>query len=228
MRAEFMVIPGADGPVLRIDAATHARREAGRVVEGSILGCTATGVPLKLPATGAMPVFCWSGSYAERDGGSLFDEDPRTWGPKGWAALESGVQMMGERRREVVIRTHARHVLSDAPSVRCFVHASWASGVKVFIDPASMLTPGMLAGGFGADHLRRLYEGLSSIDPACAAGVLISGADMKDGIVRPCPIERGALPADVVIGLASGLPDGLPLAVWHERWGDDVAALLAG
>lgn len=132
---------------------------------------------------------CWSGSFAEVEGGgaeSRFEDDPRTWGSKGWACLAAAMKAASA----VIVRPHARHVVSDGPSLKRFL--GMFPGARALLDPASMLAPSMLEGRGVEDHLARLYELATEIDPIRLAGVLVSN-------VRK-PLQAGDLPALVPVG----------------------------
>ena len=117
----------------------------------------------------------WSGSFAEIEGGGMFDDDPRTWGPKGWGALEE--RAAGLEGPGVLVRPHARHVVSDVPGCRRLLESSWATerGVRLCYDPASMVVPGMM--GRIEDHLRRMYEAIELFPMERLGMVVVAGVD---------------------------------------------------
>jgi hypothetical protein len=119
----------------------------------------------------------WSGSYAELEGGGVFDDDPRTWGPKGWDALR--LRVAAEIQGSVAIRPHAKHVVSDVPGCRRLLDSEWATerGVSLCYDPASMMTPAMLPRA--EDHFRRMFEALELMPPARLAIVVVAGVDAE-------------------------------------------------
>lgn len=99
--------------------------------------------------------------------------DPRTWGPSGWAALDSRLAALAA---PLIIRTHARHVVSDTPGIVHLLRAHPPPHVNVLVDPVSMLTPEMLKSGHAADHLRRTFEAIASpLLPRPVAGVIVAG-----------------------------------------------------
>ena len=165
MRHTVLEIPHGGGEVRHVDGPAPvgaAMRWNGR----SLLGAGASEI-----ASGEI---VWSGSYAEVDGGGTFDEDPRTWGVKGWDALRARVES-GERG--VVVRPHARHVVSDVPGCRRLLESSWATqrGVRLCYDPASMVVPGMM--GRIEDHLRRMYEAIELFPMERLGMVVVAGVD---------------------------------------------------
>jgi len=122
-------------------------------------------------------VVAWSGSMADE----LFGEDPRTWGPAGWAALDAACEraapVLAERGATMALRTHARHVLSDVPSCERFVRERRGRHGEVFrvlLDPVSMLAPSMLA--MAEDHLRRMVGAIGTMAPGLAGIVIGPGA----------------------------------------------------
>lgn len=168
MARTFMVIPEVSGPV-RIDG----------LARGPMLArwdVSALGAPESLRSGGLEPattLATWSGSYAELEGGGLFEDDPRTWGPKGWAALESAVKALRDANVRLCLRPHARHVVSDPIGCRRLLEAEWAANLELLYDPWSMLAESMLTSGDKtvADHVRRMYEEIVRFPPERLAGV---------------------------------------------------------
>lgn len=135
----------------------------------------------------------WTGTFATE----LFGDEPKTWGPAGWASFEQLCEraepMLVNAGRELCWRPHARHVLSDIPSCRRFL-ARWAGSdrpMRLVLDPASMLTDSMLPDA--SDHVARVLESLlgetgvaAVLLPCDAAGsprpAWIEGAD---GLIPP-------------------------------------------
>ena len=111
--------------------------------------------PFGAPAPGLS--VCWSGSLSE-DG--PFARDPATWLPGGLAALGDacdraapGLEAAGAR---VLLRPHARHVLSDPARCRSFL-ADRSPAFGLCLEPAAMYEVSMLDGA--DDHLVRILEG---------------------------------------------------------------------
>lgn len=138
-------------------------------------GWWAPGNPLgagwRLPAAkGVHRVACWSGTLAE----GLFDTDFHTWGPKGMVALEQRLDALVPEcvslGLQLVLRPHARHVISDAQRAARLMLQRSGSPLRLLLDPASMLTAGMLPAA--EDHLTRMFEVLGPM-PA-VAGVLLA------------------------------------------------------
>ncbi|MBX3387560.1 MAG: hypothetical protein KF768_13410 [Phycisphaeraceae bacterium] len=101
------------------------------------------------------------------DGGACFRADPRTWmGAYGWRALDEALRTNSANAsvdRPLILRTHARHVLSDVPSVLRFLRAAEFARAGLLLDAVSMLTPAMVASPQQAvDHLTRLVEDVRS------------------------------------------------------------------
>ena len=163
----------------------------------------------------------WSGSYAEVDGGGMFDEDPRTWGPRAWDEL--GARVGREVYGGVVIRPHAKHVVSDVPGCRRLIESDWAIARDVHLcyEPAGMMTIGMLARA--EDHLRRMYEAIELMPSERLAMVVVGGLDGKGA---PCGVdccgEFGRIIAELV---AAWVPEGVLLAMYDERIGEQIGMM---
>ncbi len=158
-------------------------------------------------------VIAWSGSFAETDGGELFDEDPRTWAAPGWSALESVCRRLAAPSGTLLLRPHARHVVSDVPSCRKLLDAQWARdlGIGLVYDPAAMCAASMLAPGRIEDHLRRMYEAIELLPKGEVGGLqaIIVGVPAADGLPT-APIASDPL-GRLILDLArSHIPPGLP------------------
>jgi len=109
-------------------------------------------------------VILWSGSCAELDDppGNLFDAHPRTWAAHGWAALERACAHAAAATTDtILIRPHARHVLSDIPSLKRFAHTiapDHPGRFELFIDPPSMLDTTHHDRGLAPDTIARILE----------------------------------------------------------------------
>jgi hypothetical protein len=200
-----MAFPGPDDGVagdLRVVRESAGRAPRVRWEATSILARFARGVPHGVSADEGAEAMLWSGSSAEVDGGGAFDEDPRTWGPKGWAALEEAVRAMPGRGR-VWVRPHARHVVSDIPGVRRLLEAEWGSRLGVALDPAAMMTPAMRGSAGMADLVTRVFEAVELLPPERLMVV----------------VDAEALPAALLRGLVERcVPVGVPLVVRGEGW----------
>lgn len=165
MRHTVLVIPEGGGELWHA-AGPAISGEALRWSGRSLLGSTGVAV--------ARNEIVWSGSFAEVEGGGVFDEDPRTWGVKGWDAMRERVEAC-DGGSGVVIRPHARHVVSDVPGCRRLLESSWAAerGVSLCYDPASMLSPAMM--DRAEDHLRRMYEAIELFPSERLAMVVVGG-----------------------------------------------------
>lgn len=167
-----------------------------------------------------VPVVCWSGSLAEIEvegtsepatlarsvnlfaepsvhPTSLWRAHPLTWSARGWAELERRLESSSGT---LVLRTHARHVLSDLPGVARLVKMArdlaTSPRVQVLVDPASMLTPSMFESGprDAMDYVRRVLEWCAehATNPA-VWGVVVSNvrarADMPD-LCEPSSLSK--------------------------------------
>lgn len=100
-------------------------------------------------------VVVWSGWMGEGDAErGVWERDFRTWSPEAWKRLEREV---GEFRRRVLVRPHARHVLSDAQSCVTFFRSH--EHVGLLLDPIAMLTPEMTPRA--EEHLERIVGALA-------------------------------------------------------------------
>lgn len=183
----------------------------------------------------------WSGSLAELDepAGGLFDEDPRTWGTRGWAALDAALAEVLAGIPSVVIRPHARHVVSDIPGCARVLRAWGAKGLRLLGDPVSMLTPTLLAGSTGLDVLARGYEALAAppMSPdeseGCVRangglwGVVVANVVLDERMgVRACPLTEGLLDAAMIARLAAAhVPRGVPLVLIEGDEADQLRLL---
>lgn len=123
-------------------------------------------------ADGGAIVVTWSGSFAEMEGGGLFEDDPRTWGPKGWSELEERVRRLRDAGVRVCLRPHARHVVSDPVGCRRLLEAPWAEGVLLMYDPGAMLAESMRGEKVVTDHVRRMYEEIGRFQVERLVGVV--------------------------------------------------------
>jgi hypothetical protein len=138
--------------------------------------------PGDLAAGGAPVVVTWSGWFGGDEVGV------GTWGPRGWAALQAWCDCQGPAfaaaGRELWLRPHAGHVLSDAQRCLTFLRGREGQAIGLLLDPVSMLAPSMLADA--AEHLDRMLGALAQV--AGVRAVLAPGA-------RGLPIPEGVLGA---------------------------------
>jgi hypothetical protein len=162
-----------------------------------------------LAANSAPRIIAWSGSMAD----ALFARSPLTWMPTGRAAFESACARLRDAAARsgatILLRPHARHALSDAPSSRRWADTWRSQHMGLLFDPASLFEPAMLPDA--ADHLPRLFEALG---PACDAILLASAqADPDaDAPTRLVPLGEGALdPAQLAALAAQWAPEHTPV-----------------
>jgi hypothetical protein len=119
----------------------------------------------------------WFGEGAEAAAGR-FPRDFMTWTPQAWKSLRSKIEEaapgLAESGRELLLRPHARHVVSD-PQACVMLMKDLPHGVRLLLDPVSLLTPAMLTGA--EDHIGRALE-VVAFGPVAA--VLVAGADRLD------------------------------------------------
>lgn len=127
---------------------------------------------------GAKRVVAWSGTVAE----GMFEADPGTWGPRGQEGLkvrcDGLMHELVDRGITLALRPHARHVLGDAH--RCALFLAWREGqpFELMLDPASLLTAGMLEKS--EDHLTRIFEILGGRPGVC--GVVLANVRASEGV----------------------------------------------
>lgn len=194
---------------------------------------------------GPRDVVAWAGGCGGA-GAGLFDADPRTWAPRTVETLlhagEALARRLDGRGTRLWVRPHARHALSDGPSMGRFAAALAGSGVGVLPDPAAVLTGAML--GRAETHLERLAEHAAGlVRDGRAAGVVIAnvarrdaGADEMEPDVGPPlvlkPVHAGVIDVSVIAAaLAGTVPAGA--MVWlvpgeEERQVALLAGVLAG
>ena len=118
---------------------------------GERIAAIAPGNPLAIDpgkAVAALPdgpsVIAWSGGLGE----SLFARDPRTWLPPGRAALErwldAALSETERRGGRLLVRPHARHVISDAHTAVSLLDARAGAPLGLALDPAALLEASML------------------------------------------------------------------------------------
>lgn len=177
MQRETLLIPGSAGEI----RAERGSRPWGYWCDRSVLSFKA-GEP---PVIAGLPTVAWTGSLAELEGGGLFEDDPRTWGPKGWAALEEACLRLAAAGHRVTLRPHHRHIISDIPSCKRFIESNLAAsaGIRLAHDPLSMCTDGMQAPNSFMDHLHRLFEAVDSLPPESIAAIVVPDRHRENSVV---------------------------------------------
>ncbi len=204
------IVPLADG-----DGSPFAE-----VLDGNPLG---PGWPLPPAATGRVVV--WSGWLGAEDEGA---PGVRTWGRAGREAFERLCDRLGEAARArgatVLVRPHARHVLSDIPSCADFLRRCAGDGLGLLLDPASMLTPSMLL--HGVEHVARVIGGLAPMT-GVGAVVLANVERVAPGSddLRLVALTRGELEAPALAAAAREVPRGLPVVLMDEELVAQIALL---
>ncbi len=193
---------------------------------------------------GAHACVVWSGTL----GDDLFDADPRTWGPRGrsaWAdRLSELLALARDRKVQLWVRPHARHVVSDAPTIDRMLadHAGDVAHqdapLRVLSDPASMFTRSMLA--YSEDHWERMLSATrrwAGIN-ACAGVILANvreidapstaeASPVDEGpALASAPLYDGLIPSAVVRTITpSLLPSGVPIVIAHAQDEEHARAL---
>jgi len=149
-----------------------------------------------LTPSGATPII-WSGGLGE----SLFAASPETWLTAGWEQLSAAVPTLPDG---TLIRPHAAHVISDAPSCRRLVDLAAPHGVGLALAPASMLTEAMWT--CLEDHLERFFSLTSGLAQALVLEDLPAPGD------HPVALGGGAMPGPLIGELARAyLADDCPV-----------------
>ncbi len=218
----------------------------GRPVWVAGWGITRPGLELSGVPDGAA-VVVWSGAFWDEDSEGMFAADPRTFFAPGWRQLAGRLAEMGpalERRDlQILIRPHARHVVSDFPAVSKLLRevgpaAGGIGRVGVLFDPISMITGGMRA--LAEDHLERscqLFGELAErLGAAAGVGVLVSGVPRAGGAVdgaeffEPVPVHRSELGVGALVSrfAASGAFGGGLVCLEDVEIDAQMAALATG
>lgn len=164
------------------------------------------------PATDG-PLACWSGwTAAEADPATgRFPVSMEAWGPSAWQAMLDAcreVQAVGAGGAggRLLLRPHARHILSDAQ--RCLRLLETSLAPALLLEPAAMLTESMLPDA--AEHLERMLGALAGRDGVW--GLVLSGVEPAPGGggegaggegLRPCPLTRGVLAPEILLEAAA-------------------------
>jgi hypothetical protein len=146
------------------------------ILPGSLLG------GVQPPASAASPVVAFTGSYAELEGGGLFDAHPRTWARPGWERLAEACRLVTRTSEAtVLIRPHARHVVSDVPGIRHFastIAAEHPGRFGLLLDPVAMLESGHLARHDADDAIARVLDEVGTLGLPVAA--IVAAAPVVD------------------------------------------------
>lgn len=176
------------------------------VCEGNLLRQRPGPLGVGAAKGGGGPVLCWSGwtsDQADPASGS-FPLDLALWGPGAWDGMLEACRQAREAGVEVALRPHPRHVLSDAQRCLRFLEAGGggAGGAGwLALEPAAMLTESMLPDA--EEHLERTFAALAQ--QAGVWGLLLTGVEGVPGApgeLRACPLTRGVLAPEVLLGVA--------------------------
>lgn len=186
-----------------------------------------------MPSVSSWPtrrVIARSGSLAE--GGDPFAEDLRNWMPTGRRALEEVcdrlVGPLVDSGRSLLLRPHARQVLSDVAGAADFLRRHRGERFGIALAPADLVAPSMLR--TAEDLLVRTFEMLvPRLDPERDVLVLedLSPSPDADGLPVPRPLGQGVLPWSVCGRFATSIPAGL-LVLLDPATEPEATAFLAG
>lgn len=162
----------------------------------------------------------WSGWMADDadPAQDLFPRDYRTWTPEAWSALAAACDRLGpaltEQGGHLLLRPHARQILSDPQACLSFLKDREGQPFRILVDPAAMLTPDMLPAA--EDHLARIFGALAT-HPAAAAVLLSNVAEGPDDSLRPAPLHQGLIPTDLILA-AWRRAGPAPVVLLEEQW----------
>lgn len=165
---------------------------------------------------------CWSGTLAEE----LFADEPRTWMRPGHAALEefcdSVAPALKADSRRMLLRPHARHVLSDPQGSLDFLRKHEGDPFGLAVSPCDLLLPEMLEQL--EEHLERI---LGILAPRAEILFLEDARPTEDGqAMEYAPIGKGVLPQELTRDiLLGGMPQQVPLVVRASESRDALAWL---
>jgi len=191
---------GCDGLVL---AHGHPDRVFASIVEGNPLSAGWL-APMDLPGNHVMT---WSGTLADE----LFASHPATWSGQGRDALDrfcdgARAALIASGRR-LLLRPHARHVLSDTPSTMAFLDDHAADPVGIVLAPADLLEPSML--GELSDHLERFFTLLGHR----ADAVLLEDITLGENGLATCPLGEGEIDQGNLLAMVGELDASIPVII---------------
>lgn len=177
------------------------------ILDANPLGAPGVGATELLRSSGTPVV--WSGTLAE----SLFDVHLPTWGPEAWTALGrwcDGVRSeLSRAGRRVLLRPHARHVLSDVQRCVRFLDERSDEPVGIALEPSALFEPSMLDDA--DDHLTRIFTFLAPRASVLIVTDAAAGPDDAAPMQRP-PLGRGVLNAELFRRLlVEHAPPGTPV-----------------
>lgn len=155
----------------------------------------------------AARIVLWSGSFAgSGDPATAAASNPLNWTAAAWTSLDITVHRWVDSGRSgnLLVRTHAAHIVSDAPSALRFARTWREHGVRLVYDPVSMLTREQVGGPAAAELYLRRIEALANPELSVAIEfVLIANAAVRDVSVLPVPVEGGELDPAIVLRAAA-------------------------
>lgn len=146
-------------------------RRAAAWVEGALIGDAGVAASVASAIRGVehgSVLACWSGTPAAT-AEDLFPDDPGSWTPAAWAALDAALDKVAPRLAAgdvtLLIRPHHRHVVGDVPSVGRLLRGLREREIErvgVLLDAESMLADSMRTRD-PENHLRRIREALRPV-----------------------------------------------------------------
>jgi hypothetical protein len=145
------------------------------------------------------------------------------WMPAARSAFQAAIETLRNKPPavgEYWLWPSAGGVLSDVPSTQTFFRGT--SGFRLFLDPASLLTPAMIPKA--EDHLGRILLGLGSL----ASAVLLANIEPLGDVegVQLSPLTRGVLSPKIMIDAwRRHVPAETPVVILDEDVAEQRALL---
>lgn len=203
------------------DARSHEIVDADNGVIASVLHANLLdeepALPGRLPAGALVVRTGWLGDEQVLDDGArVWSSHPAQWLGSARERFDTGIARVLEQAgdREVWLWPHARHTLSDGPSVRRWLDDRAQAGlpaVGLLLEPTALLTEPML--GEREEHLDRVVQTVevSAAVRGAIRGVICRGAravEADGGIeLAACAQSDGVVEADLVEATARRIAD---------------------
>lgn len=231
MRVFVLPLEGSSGPIAAVDGGEPLGFWSARTLIGPH-AVSEAGVS-GLASSALTRIALWSGGVGEGDDAeAMFEPDPRTWMSAGRDAFAAGLERAAKwasaHGSTICLRPHARHVLSDTPSLRTLLGVQKGGavvgpppGIEVLLDPIAMLTPRMLA--TVEDHLERVLSLVATLPGVigivasniAAASAEALAADLDEGpALQRVPLRAGVIdPALIARAIRRHNSEGLPIVL---------------
>lgn len=183
-------------------------------LEGNPLSAAGVTLPAS-PQTGVVVLPTGSIEPESVDPADRVDAARRTWSGEGRERFDSAWTGLCEQADRLGValwaRPHAGDVLGDVPALRQIAAGQTGVG-RVMLDPAGLLTPGML--GEAEDHLVRMIEPMEGTSRLGAT--LVTNIEPAGEGLRRVPIGAGLLDAGFLYAFAARAGRSGPVCVLPE------------